>query len=75
MLLDATEGSIQLGNLPTLIGPTLSRDEARVAFATLMHGERDVGTGYHWLSLHRLSLGGARPPASACASTGNSSTW
>jgi hypothetical protein len=42
----STDGSIQLGNLPTLIGPTLSRDEARVAFATLMHGERDVGTGY-----------------------------
>ncbi|MGE8267952.1 MAG: hypothetical protein ACN6PT_03180 [Stenotrophomonas geniculata] len=66
MLLNATDGSIQLGNLPTLIGPTLPRDEARVAFATLMRGERDVGTGYHWLSLHRLSLGGAPAGISLC---------
>ncbi|MDR2960765.1 MAG: hypothetical protein LBV10_14605 [Stenotrophomonas sp.] len=66
MLLNATDGSIQLGNLPTLIGATLSRDQARIAFATLMHGERDVGTGYHWLSLHRLSLGGAPAGISLC---------
>ncbi|HEL4113858.1 TPA: hypothetical protein UM343_004035 [Stenotrophomonas maltophilia] len=66
MIIDATDGSIQLGNLPTLIGPTLSRDEARAAFATLMRGERDVGTGYHWLSLHRLSLGGAPAGISLC---------
>ncbi|MCU1197325.1 hypothetical protein [Stenotrophomonas maltophilia] len=59
MLLNATDGRIQLGNLPALIGPTLLLDEARVAFAALVRGERDVGTGYHWLSLHRLSLGGA----------------
>ncbi|TGS35963.1 hypothetical protein EN825_34345, partial [Mesorhizobium sp. M8A.F.Ca.ET.182.01.1.1] len=50
MRLDATDGSIQLGNLPTLIGPTLSRDEASVAFAALGRGERDIGTGYVWLS-------------------------
>ncbi|WP_329889041.1 hypothetical protein [Stenotrophomonas sepilia] len=60
MNFNPTDGSIQLGNLPALIGPTLSLDEARVAFAALVRGERDVGTGYHWLSLHRLSLGGAR---------------
>ena len=66
MRLDATDGSIQLGNLPTLIGPTLSRDEASVAFAALVRGERDVGTGYHWLSLHRLSLGGAPAGISLC---------
>ncbi|HEL5332509.1 TPA: hypothetical protein UOJ32_004092, partial [Stenotrophomonas maltophilia] len=66
MIIDATDGSIQLGNLPTLIGPTLARDEARVAFVTLMHGERDVGTGYVWLSLHRLSLGGAPAGISLC---------
>ncbi len=66
MRLDATDGSIQLGNLPTLIGPTLSRDEARIAFATLVRGEHDVGTGYHWLSLHRLSLGGAPAGISLC---------
>ncbi|HIE0526172.1 TPA: hypothetical protein ACXJLS_002814 [Stenotrophomonas maltophilia] len=61
MRLDATDGSIQLGNLPTLIGPTLSRDEARIAFATLVRGEHDVGTGYHW-----LSLGGAPAGISLC---------
>ncbi|CAM0119717.1 hypothetical protein [Stenotrophomonas sp. GD03958] len=66
MIIDSTDGSIQLGNLPTLIGPTLSRDEARVAFVTLMHGERDVGTGYVWLSLHQLSLGGAPAGISLC---------
>lgn len=66
MLLNATDGSIQLGNLPTLIGPALSRDEARVAFATLVRDERDVGTGYRWLSLHRLSLGGAPADISLC---------
>ncbi|HEL4245727.1 hypothetical protein I5U23_10375 [Stenotrophomonas maltophilia] len=66
MRLDATDGSIQLGNLPTLIGPTLSRDEARIAFTTLVRGEHDVGTGYHWLSLHRLSLGGAPAGISLC---------
>lgn len=66
LILNATDGSIQLGNLPTLIGPTLPRDEARVAFATLMRGERDVGTGYHWLSLHQLSLGGAPAGISLC---------
>ncbi len=66
MNLNPADGSIQLGNLPTLIGPTLSRDEARIAFATLMHGERDVGTGYHWLSLHRLSLAGAPAGISLC---------
>lgn len=66
MLLNATDGSIQLGNLPTLIGAALSRDQARIAFATLMHGERDVGTGYHWLSLHQLSLGGAPAGISLC---------
>ncbi|ENE1253464.1 MULTISPECIES: hypothetical protein [Stenotrophomonas] len=66
MLFDATDGSIRLGNLPTLIGPTLSLDEARIAFATLMHGERDVGTGYHWLSLHRLGLAGAPAGISLC---------
>ena len=72
MLLNATDGRIQLGNLPALIGPTLSLDEARVAFAPLVRG-RDVGTGYHWLSLHRLWA--VRPLASAWASTGNGSTW
>lgn len=66
MLLNATDGRIQLGNLPALIGPTLSLDEARVAFAPLVRGERDVGTGYHWLSLHRLSLGGAPAGISLC---------
>ncbi|WP_093999865.1 hypothetical protein [Stenotrophomonas sp. CC120222-04] len=66
MLLDATDGSIQLGSLPTLIGPSLSRDEASVAFATLVRGQRDVGTGYHWLSLHLLSLGGAPAGISLC---------
>ncbi|PZS75453.1 hypothetical protein [Stenotrophomonas maltophilia] len=66
MLLDATDGSIRLGNLPTLIGPALSRDEARVAFSTLVREERDVGTGYHWLSLRRLSLGGAPADISLC---------
>ncbi len=66
MLLNASDGSIQLGNLPTLISPTLSLEEARIAFVTLMHGERDVGTGYHWLSLHRLSLGGAPAGISLC---------
>ncbi len=66
MLLNATDGRIQLGNLPALIGPTLSLDEARVAFAALVRGERDVGTGYHWLSLHRLSLGGAPAGMSLC---------
>ncbi|HEL3215778.1 TPA: hypothetical protein UME35_004224, partial [Stenotrophomonas maltophilia] len=66
VIIDATDGSIQLGNLPTLIGPTLARDEARVAFVTLMHGERDVGTGYVWLSLHRLSLGGAPAGINLC---------
>lgn len=45
MNLNPVNGSIQLGNLPNLICPTLSLDEARIAFATLMHGERDVGTG------------------------------
>ncbi|HIE0128749.1 TPA: hypothetical protein ACXI73_003877 [Stenotrophomonas maltophilia] len=66
MILTPADGSIQLGNLPALICPTLSQDEARIAFATLMHGERDVGTGYHWLSLHRLSLGGAPAGISLC---------
>ncbi|MGG2101577.1 hypothetical protein [Stenotrophomonas sp. NRRL B-14846] len=66
MNFNPTDGSIQLGNLPTLIGPTLSRDEARVAFAALVRDERDVGTGYHWLSLHRLSLGGAPAGISLC---------
>ncbi|MCU1127661.1 hypothetical protein JAK51_15705 [Stenotrophomonas maltophilia] len=66
MNFNPTDGSIQLDNLPTLIGPTLSRDEARVAFATLVRGEHDVGTGYHWLSLHRLSLGGAPAGISLC---------
>jgi len=66
MTLDATDGSIQLGTLPSLICPTLSLDEARIAFATLMHGEHDVGTGYVWLSLHRLSLGGAPAGISLC---------
>lgn len=66
MNFNPTDGSIQLGNLPALICPTLSQDEARIAFATLMHGERDVGTGYHWLSLHRLSLGGAPAGISLC---------
>ncbi|MCO7461299.1 MULTISPECIES: hypothetical protein [Stenotrophomonas] len=66
MILDATDGSLRLGNLPALICPTLSLDEARVAFAALVSGERDVGTGYHWLSLHRLSLGGAPAGISLC---------
>ncbi|WP_075677373.1 hypothetical protein [Stenotrophomonas sp. TD3] len=66
MRLDPADGSIQLGHLPTLIGPTLSRDEARVAFAALVRDERDVGTGYRWLSLHRLSLGGAPAGISLC---------
>ena len=66
LILNATDGSIRLGNLPTPIGPALSLDEARDAFATLMHGERDVGTGYHWLSLRRLSLGGAPAGISLC---------
>ncbi len=66
MLLNATDGSIQLGNLPALIGPTLLLDEARAAFAPLVRGERDVGTGYVWLSLHQLSLGGAPAGISLC---------
>lgn len=66
MKVNPTDGSIQLGNLPSLICPTLSLDEARIAFVTLMHGERDVGTGYVWLSLHRLSLGGAPAGISLC---------
>lgn len=66
MILNPADGGIQLGNLPTLIGPTLSRDEARVAFAALVRDERDVGTGYHGLSLHRLSLGGAPAGISLC---------
>lgn len=66
MRLDPADGSIQLGHLTTLICPTLSLEEARIAFVTLMHGERDAGTGSVWA---------VRPPASACASTGNSSTW
>lgn len=66
MNFNPTDGSIQLGTLPRLICPTLSLDEARIAFATLMHGERDVGTGYVWLSLHRLSLGGAPAGISLC---------
>lgn len=66
MLLDPADGSIRLGNLPTVISPTLSQYEARAAFATLMHGERDVGTGYVWLSLHRLSLGGTPAGISLC---------
>ncbi|MHC1653906.1 hypothetical protein ACODUL_11535 [Stenotrophomonas maltophilia] len=66
MRLDPADGSIQLGHLTTLISPTLSQDEARAAFATLMHGERDVGTGYVWLSLHRLSLGGTPAGISLC---------
>jgi len=45
MRLDPADGSIQLGHLTTLICPTLSLEEARIAFATLMHGERDAGTG------------------------------
>ncbi|WP_242892517.1 hypothetical protein [Stenotrophomonas maltophilia] len=59
MNFNPTDGSIQLGTLPNLIRPSLSLQEARIAFATLTHGERDVGTGYVWLSLQRLSLGGA----------------
>jgi len=66
MLLNAADGSIQLGNLPALIGPTLLLDEARAAFAPLVRGERDVGTGYRWLSLHRLSLGGVPAGISLC---------
>lgn len=66
MLFDATDGSIQLGNLPTLTGPTLSRDEARVAFAARVRDECDVGTGYRWLSLDQLSLGGAPAGISLC---------
>ncbi|TFZ44288.1 hypothetical protein E5C33_14965 [Stenotrophomonas maltophilia] len=66
MLLDATDGSIQLGTLPSLICPTLSLEEARMAFAAWVGGERDVGTGYHWLSLHRLSLGGVPAGISLC---------
>ena len=66
MLLNATDGSIQLGNLPALIGPTLLLDEARAAFAPLVRGERDVGTGYRWLSLHRLSSGGVPAGISLC---------
>lgn len=66
MLLNAADGSIQLGNLPALIGPTLLLDEARAAFAPLVRGERDVGTGYRWLSLHQLSLGGAPAGISLC---------
>ncbi|MGF6460847.1 hypothetical protein ACVKU6_000559 [Stenotrophomonas sp. PvP086] len=66
MRLDPADGSIQLGHLTTLICPTLSLEEARIAFATLMHGERDAGTGYHWLSLHRVSLGGAPAGISLC---------
>ncbi len=66
MLLNATDGSIQLGNLPALIGSTLLLDEARAAFAPLVRGERDVGTGYVWLSLHQLSLGGAPAGISLC---------
>ncbi|MDT3556481.1 hypothetical protein ROV95_10145 [Stenotrophomonas maltophilia group sp. msm1] len=66
MLLNATDGSIQLGNLPALIGPTLLLDEARAAFAPLVRGERDVGTGCRWLSLHRLSLGGVPAGISLC---------
>lgn len=66
MKVNPTDGSIQLGTLPSLICPTLSLDEARIAFVTLMHGEHDVGTGYYWLSLHRLSLGGAPAGISLC---------
>lgn len=66
MNFNPVNGSIQLGTLPNLICPTLSLDEARIAFATLMHGKRDVGTGYHWLGLHRLSLGGAPAGISLC---------
>ncbi|OBU70481.1 hypothetical protein A9K58_00600 [Stenotrophomonas maltophilia] len=64
--LDPADGSIQLGSLPALICPALSLDHARIAFAAWVHGERDVGTGYHWLSLHRLSLGGAPAGMSLC---------
>lgn len=73
MILNPADGGIQLGNLPTLIGPTLSRDEARVAFAALVRDVRDVGTGYHG-SACTGSAWVVRPLASACASTGNSST-
>lgn len=66
MKVNPTDGSIQLGTLPSLICPSLSLDEARIAFVTLMHGEHDVGTGYYWLSLHRLSLGGAPAGISLC---------
>lgn len=66
MKVNPTDGSIQLGTLPSLICPTLSLDEARIAFVTLMHGEHDVGTGYYWLNLHRLSLGGAPAGISLC---------
>ncbi|TIK69216.1 hypothetical protein E4416_04540 [Stenotrophomonas maltophilia] len=66
MNFNPTDGSIQLGTLPNLICPSLSLQEARIVFATLTHGERDVGTGYVWLSLHRLSLGGAPAGISLC---------
>lgn len=74
MLLNATDGRIQLGNLPALIGPTLSLDEARVAFAPLVRGSAmsapaitgSACTGSAWA---------VRPLASAWASTGNGSTW
>jgi hypothetical protein len=66
VLLDATDGRIRLGELPTVIGPTLSLEQARLAFATRVHAERDVGTAYHWLSLHRLTLGGAPASISLC---------
>ncbi|MDT9579919.1 hypothetical protein RS982_01150 [Stenotrophomonas indicatrix] len=66
MTIDAADGRIQIGNLPTRIGPALSLDQARIAFAAWIQGERDVGTGYLWLSLQGLSLGGARAGISLC---------
>ena len=66
MTIDAADGRIQIGNLPTRIGPALSLDRARLAFAAWIQGERNVGTGYLWLSLQGLSLGGARAGISLC---------
>ncbi len=74
MLLNATDGSIQLGNLPALIGPTLLLDEARAAFAPLVRGGAMSAPATSG-SACTSSAWAARPLASACASSGNSSTW
>ncbi|MHB8971375.1 MAG: hypothetical protein ACYC3X_23810 [Pirellulaceae bacterium] len=52
------DGSIKIAGCAVEITSSLSKAQARAAFASLKLTSMDHGNGYEWLTLHGMSLGG-----------------